>query len=96
MDGRTACRCVTGRARVLSTGARVWEGMASRHHPAQVHHLAAATAATVATAANDTKSALVLGKNAHLAEGAGHERLGVRPIFLCVADAPAHKVDDHC
>ena len=56
--------------------------MASQQHPALVHHLSTATAATAATAANDTNSALVLGRNAHLAEGAVHERLGVRPIFL--------------
>ena len=35
-------------------------------------------------AADDTMSALVLGRNAHLAEGIGavHERLGVRPRFF--------------
>ena len=82
MDGRTACRCVTGRARAVSTGARVWEGMASQQHPAQVHHLATATAATAAMAADDTMSALVLRRNAHLAEGAVHERLGARPRFF--------------
>ena len=82
MDGRAACQCVTARARAVSNGARVWEGMASQQHPAQVRHLATATAATAATAANDTKSVLVLGRNAHLAEGADHERLGVRPRFL--------------
>ena len=52
---------------------------------AQVHHLATATrAATAATAADDTMSALVvvLGRNAHLADDAVYERLGVRPMFL--------------
>ena len=95
MDGRTACRCVTARARAVSTGARVWEGMAPQQHPAQVRHLATATAATAAMAADDTMSALVLGRNAQLAEGADYERLGSSGIFS-VAGAPTRKVDDRC
>ena len=82
MDGRTARRCVTARARAILTGAHVWQGMASEQHPAQAHHLASDTANTAATTAGDTNSAMVLGREAQLAQAAVHERLGACPRFL--------------
>jgi hypothetical protein len=76
MDGSTACWCVTARARAVSAGAHVWEGMVSEHHPAQVQHLAVDLATTPARALHDTNSVLDSGREAYLAEAAVHERLG--------------------
>ena len=53
MDGRTACRCVTARARAVSTGTHVWEGMVSEHHSTQVQHLTTATASAATIAVHD-------------------------------------------
>ena len=82
MDGRTAGRCVPTRARAVSTGAHVWEGMVSEHHPAQVQHLAVDLAIIPGRALHDTNSALDLAREAHLAKAVVHQRLGACPRFL--------------